>query len=218
MPGGPARIGSTQGDLDQGPVHTVTLAPYSIARCEVSNAQFRTYLEQTGQRPPALWQECAQRWGERAPALGLALSEAEGYCRWGGFRLPSEAEWERAAAGSKGRKYPWGNLFREQLCWSSVATAQEGPCPVDAFPEGASELGCLNMAGNALEWTSSWYAAYPGSRQRKSEFGHKFKVLRGGSWIYHSPDFLQTSYRHYQLSVARLPQFGFRVVRQPPNS
>lgn len=211
-------MGNEHATRDQRPVHKVTLAGFWMGRCEVSNAQYEAFLQATGTAPPPLWQELALKHGPDRPALGLSHRDASAYCAWAELSLPSEAEWEYAARGSKPENlFPWGKLFDPLKCCSSVTVSPGGPDAVDSHPDGASWVGCLNMSGNAAEWTDSWYQAYPGPRPPKSsEFGEKYKVNRGGHWMFQSPDFLQTTARSWSLVVARLPQCGFRVVLRKP--
>ncbi len=211
VPAGSFLMGSHTGSLDQRPARQVALPAYYIGKHEVSNRQFRQFLQATGTPAPESWARAADRWGERAPALYLSYFDARAYCDWAGLRLPDEAEWERAARGTDGRRFPWGNAFELTRC----QCAAEGPAAVDAHPEGASPSGCLNMAGNAWEWTDSWYDAYPGSSWRCDEFGKKFRVLRGGCWQHRSPDFLESCQRSYNLAASRLEPSGFRVARDP---
>lgn len=214
VPPGVFTMGNEQATRDQRPSHKVSLAGFWIGRTEVSNAQYEAFLTATGGSPPPLWQELALKHGPDRPALGLSQRDAQAYCAWAGLSLPSEEEWEYAARGSQlNRLYPWGKAFAAEKCCCSVASPASGPDPVESHPEGASWVGCLNMAGNASEWTESWYQAYPGPRPpQSSEFGQKYKVMRGGHWMFQSPDFLQTTARSWSLAVARLPQCGFRVV------
>jgi len=214
VPPGTFTMGMDQATRDQRPAHRVTLAGFWIARTEVNNAQYEAFLQATGRPAPPLWQELALKHGPDRPALGLSQRDALAYCQWAGVSLPSEAEWEYAARGPKpSHLFPWGNAFAAEKCCSSVTASPGGPDPVDSHPEGASWVGCLNMAGNASEWTESWYQAYPGAEAPKSsEFGEKYKVMRGGHWMFQSPDFLRTTARSWSLAVARLPQCGLRVV------
>lgn len=214
VPPGVFTMGNEQATRDQRPSHKVRLPGYWIGRYEVSNSQYQAFLDETGTPAPPLWQELALKNGPDRPALGLSQRDALVYCGWAGVSLPSEAEWEYAARGPAPENlYPWGKVFAAAKCSSSVAASAAGPDPVDSHPDGASWVGCLNMCGNASEWTDSWYQAYPGPRPpRSSEFGRKYKVLRGGHWMFQSPEFLQATARSWSLAVARLPQCGFRVV------
>ena len=218
VPPGLFTMGNDHATRDQRPAHQLKLDGFWIARCEVSNSQFEQFLQATGTPPPPLWQELALKFGPDRPALGLSQRDALAYCQWAELSLPSEAEWEYAARGSKpANLYPWGKVFAAQKCCSSVTASPGGPDSVESHPDGASWVGCLNMSGNASEWTDSWYQAYPGARPpQSSEFGEKYKVIRGGPWMFQSPEFLQTTARSWSLAVARLPQCGFRVVSRRP--
>ncbi|MBS2039718.1 SUMF1/EgtB/PvdO family nonheme iron enzyme [bacterium] len=216
VPPGSYTIGNNQGSSDQKPAHQVRLKGFWIARCEVSNAQFEAYLKATSTPAPPLWQDLALKFGPDRPALGLSQRDALAYCQWAGGSLPSELEWECAARGPQARLYPWGKAFDSTRCCSSVSGSAPAPEAVNSHPEGASWVGCLNMAGNAAEWTESWYQAYSQEASRQSgQFGQKYKVLRGGHWMFQSPDFLTTTARSWSLSVARLPQSGLRLVIRP---
>ncbi|MEW6280886.1 MAG: SUMF1/EgtB/PvdO family nonheme iron enzyme [Candidatus Eremiobacterota bacterium] len=212
VPAGEFVMGREDGPPDERPAHRVKVPAFYIGRFEVTNAQFRRFLAESGRPAPEGWKREAERWGEQAPALSLSFRDARAYCDWAGLRLPSEAEWERAARGQDSRPYPWGDRFEAARCRSSA----DGPCPVGSFPEGASPFGCLDMAGNAWEWTDSWYRPYPGSRDVSEPYGEKFRVLRGGCYQHRSPDFLATTHRGFNLEVARYNPTGFRVARSLP--
>ena len=211
VPPGQFVMGRNQGPADQTPAHRVVLEGFWIGRCEVSNREFQAYLSSSGHPAPGLWQDLAEQNGPSAPALGLSHQDAQDYCQWGGFRLPTEEEWEYAARGRDDRLYPWGASFSKEIC----PLGGESPHAVESHPEGASWVGCLHLSGNAWEWTDSWYQAYPQNRRKRPEYGQKYRVLRGGHWQFQSPQFVTTSARNWSLSVARLPQAGFRVVKIP---
>jgi formylglycine-generating enzyme required for sulfatase activity len=202
-------MGRNGATADQAPAHRVVLEGFWLSRCEISNAQFQAYLAASGQAAPGLWADMAEKNGPQAPALGVSFQDAQGFCAWAGGRLPTEEEWEYAARGPDQRLYPWGPQFSATAC----PLGGEQPLAVDSLPEGASWVGCLHMAGNAWEWTDSWYQAYPQSRSGRPEYGQKYRVLRGGHWQFQSPEFVQSCARSWSLSVARLPQAGFRIVK-----
>lgn len=132
--------------------------------------------------------------------VGVSFYEAEAYAKWSGKRLPTEKEWERAARGTDGRKYPWGNDFDLKKC-NTFESKIIRTTPVTRYPNGISLTGCYDMAGNVGEWCQDWYD------ESKSE-----KVLRGGSWL-NNRNFAQCSIRDRCHPLGRDPIIGFRCVR-----
>jgi formylglycine-generating enzyme required for sulfatase activity len=171
------------------PQHTVTLDSYWIDRAEVTNAQYRLCVEAEACAEPKVWEDENLN-GDDQPVL-VPWEGAQAYCKWAGARLPSEAEWEKAARGTDGRKWPWGNEFDPSR--ANLSGDEDGymlTAPVGIFPTGASAYGALDMAGNAAEWVADWYDAEyyahspaknptgPGSGDRKVYRG---TVANGGS-------------------------------------
>jgi formylglycine-generating enzyme required for sulfatase activity len=136
---------------------------------------------------PAFWDDPELSSPSR-PVVGINWYEAEAYCRWLSavsgetFRLPAEMAWEKSARGAEGRVYPWGDAFDPDLC-NSVESQIYTTTPVGLYPQGVSPFGLYDASGNVWEWTSSWYQAYPGSEAQSDNFGQRFRVVRGGSWI-----------------------------------
>jgi len=177
VPAGAFTMGSDQGPADERPAHRVDLAAYSIDRFPVTNAQFAEFLNRAGTRnaagvrlfddddPDARVHRVGANWTadngyENHPAVEVTWTGARDYCAWRGKRLPTEAEWEKAARGTDGRRFPWGNSPPDRARAQHSARFNE-TAPVDAFPGGASPYGVLGMAGNAWEWVSSAYRPYP---------------------------------------------------------
>nr|WP_224770876.1 formylglycine-generating enzyme family protein [Pseudomonas sp. FEN] len=174
------------------PRHPVWLNPYAIGKYPVTNLEYRAFLESSGQaRLPESW-SFGQFPVERAnhPVYGLSADDADAYAAWltestgRSFRLPTEAEWEFAAAGPQNLEYPWGNTFVP----NHANTAEMGlfmTTPVGLLAEGTSPFGCMDMAGNVEEYVSDNYAPYPGGRAIVDDLVTvvgTHRVARGGSF------------------------------------
>lgn len=177
IPAGPFLMGSTDGPVDERPAHQITLPSFRIDRYPVTNAQFAQFLDAFGpsnhdgerlfdvadpdariHRVNAHW--AAQAGFERHPVVEVSWAGARDFCAWRGKRLPTEAEWEKAARGTDARKYPWGNAPPNRTRAQYDAQFNE-TTPVDRFPAGVSPYGVYNLSGNAWEWVSSAYRPYP---------------------------------------------------------
>ena len=201
IPAGPFTMGSHDGFPNERPEHTVTLDAYYIDRYEVTLSLYRKFLEEGKHESPSTWDdEAAMTVGDR-PAIGIKWESAATYCRWAGKRLPTEAEWEKAARGTDGRRYPWGEMqpfvdianynrgmwVSEAITLVAVTSGLEGMSVRHGLKEGGkSPFGISHMAGNAAEWVADWYERdyyQKGSvkNPRGPATGEK-RVLRGGSW------------------------------------
>jgi formylglycine-generating enzyme required for sulfatase activity len=176
------------------PQHTVYLSAFWVDETEVTNAQYRKCVE-AGVCRESYYADNPNFNGDRQPVVGVDWNDAKVYCEWVGARLPTEEEWEKAARGTDGRIYPWGNEWsgtRLNFCDDNCAfawqddTIEDGyqySSPAGSYPAWGSPYGALDMAGNVWEWTDSSYQAYPGSIYQPGDFEKEYRVLRGGSWL-----------------------------------
>jgi formylglycine-generating enzyme required for sulfatase activity/Tol biopolymer transport system component len=209
---------SSLADDDEKPQYSAYLDAFWMDRTEVTNAAFARFVEETGYQSEA---EKADEAGWRAyaegkdshPVVKVTWKDANTYCRWAGKRLPTEAEWEKAAKGIEGFIYPWGDEWDP-----AKANTKEGglrsTVAVGSFPEGTSPYGVFDMAGNVWEWTADWYQPYPESIYRSEYFGEEFKVTRGGGW-FQDAGLVTTSNRSATDPKAANDDLGFRCAESP---
>jgi formylglycine-generating enzyme required for sulfatase activity len=234
---------SGEGGDNERPQHRVYVSAFYIDRYEVTNAQFQRFIEAGGYRKQGYWSDegwvwlgrvnatgprywgggrenCGPRY-PRYPVMGVSWYEAEAYARWAGKRLPTEAEWEKAARGTDGRKYPWGN--EEPTCERANFGGSWG-CgwqtkPVGSCAAGRSPYGVEDLAGNVREWVADWYGEnYYDSSSASDPRGPMTgsdRVLRGGAWG-DGADSLRSAYRYGSPSHRVSPSIGFRCARTLP--
>ncbi|MDQ1560346.1 MAG: hypothetical protein QOD32_3406 [Pyrinomonadaceae bacterium] len=192
VPGGEFRMGNDAGDEYEKPARAVTVNPFFIDQYEVTNEEYAKFIGETGHKPlPQTWKRGGYPNGEaRRPVTGVTWNDAVAYAKSVGKRLPTEAEWEFAARGTDGRRYPWDGEWRPGLANADRATG--GMADVGAF-KGASPFDAFDMVGNAWEWTDTELRAYPGGRLPKQESGD-LRVFRGGSYA-ESKDKATTTFR-----------------------
>ena len=158
-----------------------------------------------------------QKAQDAIPAGGMSWMEAYAFCVWRGARLPSEAEWEKAARGTSGQEFPWGNEWNPKIVGTGEdGKYEEGIAPVGSYPLSKSPFGAQDMAGNAWEWVQDWYDAYPGSDYTSKEFGKKNKVIRGGSGgvgHYGISYFYRASTRQFAEPEMESDDVGLRCAR-----
>jgi len=207
--------------LPEHPRHRLFLKAFYIDKTEVSNGAFKAWLIKTGKYTPQQIDMIAQRikmGREQDPVRLVTWTKAQEFCYAQGKRLPSEAEWEKAARGSDGREYPWGNEWHAD--YLNAGQNEDNLSPVGSYPQGASPFGVLDMAGNVMEWTESWYEAYPGAQYVSPNYGRKRKVVRGGSWggigHYVIPHYFRTAYRFNFPPDSAYNDVGFRCAKDVP--
>jgi gamma-glutamyl hercynylcysteine S-oxide synthase len=229
--------------------HPITVAPFDIACAPVTNAEFAAFVDDGGYRRRELWGARGWKWREQAqaerpvywkqedgewlvraydqwqplalhaPVVHVSWYEADAYCRWAGRRLPTEAEWEFAAAVVPGptsdkRRYPWGGSVPDAQRANLFGVAS-GCVDVGAFATGDSAWGCRQMFGNVWEWTAGWFRPYPGFvrdpyREYSEPWFHDHKVLRGGCYATRA-GLLRNTWRNFYSPDRRDVFAGFRT-------
>ncbi|MEG3898523.1 ergothioneine biosynthesis protein EgtB [Microcoleus sp. SVA1_B6] len=240
IPGGKFYMGSDAAEAldNERSRHLCYLEAYSIDRYPVTCGQYRDFMESGGYQNPDWWSADGWKWLQadpvsqplywsenpafnNHPVCGVSWYEAEAYCNFTGKRLPSEAEWEKAASwdatNQKYRIYPWGEEQPNgSLC--NHGNNMANTSPVDAFPKGASAIGCCDMLGNVWEWTASTFDAYPGFESypyrgySQAYFDGEHRVLKGGSWATF-PQALRSSFRNWYYPGVRQIISGFRCAK-----
>ena len=197
VPEGPFIMGSDVGDPDESPKHTTTAGPFFIDKYEVGNAEFKQAFPDFTFAP-----------GRENHAAIVTWEQAVAYTQKVGKRLPTEPEWEKAARGTDGRIFPWGNSYDPTfVSWDE--SYPRGGAP--ACPE--SPYGCIDMAGGAWEWTADWYKPYEGNDAPSDEYGEKSRVIRGGA-SFNDVAMFRTTHRYYlpQNTTGSI-RVGFRCVK-----
>jgi formylglycine-generating enzyme required for sulfatase activity len=210
VPAGGFWMGEDEMNLDERPQSWITLSGFQIDRFEVTNAQYRRFLADSGYPPPPYWNGLDYPTGQSAmPVVGVSWDQALAYCEWRGKRLPTEAEWEKACRGTDGRLYPWGNSWQpgrvnlgleytsswpieieqgwQLLQLSSVGINTPRLLPVGSYWQGRSVYGVFDLVGNASEWVADWYT-WNGYQDIPSEnpvgLGPPWnRSLRGSGWF-----------------------------------
>jgi len=220
---------------DEYPYHAVMLSAYKIGKYEVTVGEYQKCVasgvcNNSGAilHYSADTENSSCHFGmvgkENYPMNCVTWYGAKAFCEWIGGRLPTEAEWEKAARGTDGRKYPWGN--EEATCIYAVMSdsnaggdgcGTNGPMPRGSISVGKSPYGAYDMAGNVWEWVSDWYAEdYYEETPTNNPMGPgsgEYRVMRGGAWDEDSSDEMRVSYRNYEYPSAYADNLGFRCAK-----
>lgn len=225
VPAGEFLMGSSDADKDaqsnEKPQHTVYLDAFWMDKYEVTNALYKKCVDAGKCLPPNPTKSYTRDpyYGnaqyDNYPVVYVSWDDANSYCEWVGKRLPTEAEWEKAARGSDGRIYPWGNTFDKNLLNSGEGGAGD-TTEVGQYPNGASPYGLMDMAGNVWEWVNDWYDGnYYSNSPRENPQGPstgQYRVLRGGSWSNYR-DLVRAANRNAYAPNNRNNNIGFRCAR-----
>ncbi len=214
IPAGPFKMGSTDFRAEQ-PVHEIDLPAFYIDKYEVTNAMYAKFVAATQYKPQGDWKKYAGEGLESYPVQSLTYADCLAYCGWAGKRLPTEAEWEKAARGTKGLRYAWGPEFMPKKC-NSAEEGLKATAQVGAYKDDVSPYGVFDMVGNVSEWTSSTYAPYPLDRpldpstipaDRRGRI-----MVRGGSYMTEAKACRLTQRSTTMPSVVPVYWYGFRCV------
>lgn len=212
-------MGSDEGRDDEKPVHEVYVDAFYMDRNLVTNAAYKAFMDATKHRAPGNWRKGKiPRGKENHPVVYVDWRDAAAYAKWTGARLPTEAEWEKAASWDDTKKvkrtYPWGDKFDQNLLNSSEG-GKGDTTPVGSYPGSASPYGVLDMAGNVWEWCVDWYDEnyYSNSPKLnpKGPDAGEYHILRGGSW-FNDRAFACCAYRLKLGPGYHFDHFGFRVA------
>ncbi|MDQ6734895.1 MAG: formylglycine-generating enzyme family protein [Nitrospirota bacterium] len=205
VPAGSFPMGVPKGDRDGGrdeyPRHEVMLDNYYIDTYEVTHGRYAEFVKATGHRIPenpkypkrTLWSDHLSDSLSERPVINVDWQDADAYCRWAGKRLPTEAEWEKAARGTDDRRFPWGNVepTHEHLNFNQQWQGEKTLMPVGSYEAGKSPFGAYDMAGNVWEWVADWYDPLyyeksPTANPKGPDSGTN-KVLRSSGWSVETP-------------------------------
>ncbi len=222
VPAGEFTMGSPEGEgeTDEHPQQTVELDAYYIDQYEVTVERYQRFMKQESHKQPKYWEQVNLRRDAQKPVVGMNWDDAKAYCEWAGKRLPTEAEWEKAARGTDKRRYPWGEFKPNSSTanfgkdWSAIFYVDRLK-NVGTYERGKSPYGAYDMGGNVWEWVADWYAAdYYQSSHKKNPKGPSSgvgKALRGGSWV-NTPSYLRSANRVRYHPTSRLATFGVRCA------
>jgi formylglycine-generating enzyme len=209
VPAGGFVTGHDLEDESEGAGRAVELDEFYISKYPITNKQYSLFVNETNHRSTAIAGSATH------PVVGVSWKDAQAYCKWAQLCLPNEYQWEKAARGIDGRKYPWGNFGPVESRANCQASKMGGTTPVTEFPNSASPHGCVDMAGNAFEWCLDQFAnrldGVPSTLRAEVDDAVCFRVVRGGAWN-DVADRCRCAYRGRRWQEYRFNNVGFRVV------
>ncbi len=201
IPAGEFTFGVSEAAPDERPQRKIFLDTFYIDKFEVTNRSFKeVYSTRT-------YPEGA----DDLPVTGVTWKQAADYAQAIGKRLPTEQEWEKAARGTEGLQYPWGEKFEAAWCNAKASVGSTKKKRIGSYREGVSPFGCMDMSGNAYEWTNDWYGKYEGNTDINTTYGQVFRVLRGGSYLSTAYE-VRAPKRHYDKPDNAREDYGFRCA------
>ncbi len=222
VPAGEFLMGHDNGQYDEKPQRTIYISLFCIDRLEVTNLQYRACVDAGVCREGPSSDDQRAGGGDR-PAVGVNWFDADDYCRWRDARLPSEAEWEKAARGPDGRLFPWGREAKGGVanCGQGCEDFYSMASPVGCFPDGASPYGVLDMSGNAAEWVADYYReGYTKTSPARDPQGPDdglMRVIKGGCFRDHV-QVVRLPNRYYKRPYEFDGTVGFRCASKPMHS
>lgn len=206
-------MGTNNGFRYESPEHIVFVEGFHIDKYEVTNMQYKRFLDYTGYPPPKDWSRNNFPKGKGLyPVTNVSFADAEAYAKWSGKRLPAEEEWEKAARFTDSRIYPWGNQWQKDFANVKPMIGFSSSKPVGSCPAGVSKYGAFDMSGNVWEWTTSNFMPYKGNTEPNENYGEKYKVIRGGGYR-HSEVMAQSARRDFFAPDKTRTDVGFRCAR-----
>jgi formylglycine-generating enzyme required for sulfatase activity len=225
IPAGEFTMGSDE-YADEKPVHRMYLPDFQIGRYPVTNFEYRAFVRDSGVNPPPHWEgsDYPEALGDH-PVVHVTWYEARAYCEWlsektgRAYRLPTEAEWEKAARGPDGQRWPWGNEWDTSHCNSRESDLRQTTPPGQYSPQGDSPYGAADMAGNVWEWCHSlfWPYAYLNDDGREDSHSPAERALRGGAFSNRSGS-VRCAFRYRHLPHSHDKDIGFRVALSFPEN
>jgi iron(II)-dependent oxidoreductase len=216
IPAGPFTMGTDSGEPNEAPAHEVDLPAFMMDKFEVTNADFVVFVEETGYETYAekqgrtSWRAAYSEGKDNHPVVYVTFDDALAYCTWAGKRLPAEAEWEKAARGTEGFFFPWGNEWDPTKA-NVKESGLRGTAAVGSYPPNG--YGVCDTAGNVWEWVDSSYEAYPGSDYQDAKYSPDLRGLRGGGWFDDEGQVRATNRNAGDPAITANDDIGFRCAR-----